>query len=350
MVLATIVGGDNRYPTYALTSRRLRMEGDRGIMSGNRASSRRVVKNLRVLPRVTDSWSYLYVERARIDQEDFGICLHDERGRVHVPCASLSLLMLGPGTTVTHAAITTMADAGCLVAWCGEQGIRFYAQGLGETRSANNLLRQVRLWASPEHRLQIVYNMYAMRFQESLPEGLSLRQIRGMEGARVRAAYSKASEAYGVPWSGRGYNRRDWNQSDPINKALSAANACLYGVCHAAIVALGYSPALGFIHTGKMLSFVYDVGDLYKIDLTVPLAFEETAKGSHQLESRVRHRCRDVFAETRLLELIVDDLGMLFGSVDMPGEEPVDSDMALPGDLWDPEGDVSGGQNFRSGQ
>lgn len=305
-------------------------------------------RNLRILPKVRDSWTYLYVEHARIDQEDKGICLHDQAGRVHVPCASLSLLMLGPGTTVTHAAIMTMAEAGCLVAWCGEQGIRFYAQGMGETRSAANLLGQAAIWADPASRLAVVRRMYAMRFPDPLPDGLTLRQIRGKEGARVRTAYANASEQYGVPWTGRNYDRIDWDRSDPVNRALSAANACLYGVCHAAIVAAGYSPALGFIHTGKMLSFVYDVADLYKMELTVPAAFMEVAKGDQRLESRVRHRCRDLFAEARLLDRVVADLADLF---DLGPDTPaaMDLETALPGELWDPAGSVVGGRNFGEG-
>ncbi len=309
------------------------------------------MKDLRILPKIRDSWSYLYVEHARIDQEDKGICLHDEKGRVHVPCASLSLLMLGPGTTVTHAAVLTMAEAGCLVAWCGEQGIRFYAQGMGETRSAANLLQQARFWADPELRLQVVRRMYEMRFTEPIAEGLTLRQIRGKEGARVRAAYAKASEQYGVHWSGRNYDRLDWNRSDTVNRALSAANACLYGVCHAAIVSSGYSPALGFIHTGKMLSFVYDVADLYKIELAVPAAFMEAAKCEQKLESRVRHRCRDLFSEKRLLDRIVADLARLFNLDSSYGIVPaVDLESALPGDLWDLDEIVGGGRNFDGGQ
>ncbi|HEY3365988.1 MAG TPA: type I-E CRISPR-associated endonuclease Cas1e [Symbiobacteriaceae bacterium] len=309
------------------------------------------MKNLRILPKIRDSWSYLYVEHSRIDQEDKGICLHDENGRVHVPCASLSLLMLGPGTTVTHAAVMSIAEAGCLVAWCGEQGIRFYAQGMGETRSAANLLQQARLWANPTHRLEIVRRMYELRFPDPLEEGLTLRQIRGKEGARVRTAYAQASEQYGVPWSGRNYDRQDWDQSDPVNRALSAANSCLYGVCHAAIVAAGYSPSLGFVHTGKMLSFVYDVGDLYKMELTVPAAFMEVAKGTQQLESRVRHRCRDLFVEHRLLDRVVADLDDLFHvGVESDRSSGLDLELARPGELWDPEGNVGGGHNFNGGR
>ncbi|MGE5508496.1 MAG: type I-E CRISPR-associated endonuclease Cas1e [Chitinophagales bacterium] len=309
------------------------------------------MKDLRILPKVRDSWSYLYVEHARIDQEDKGICLHDEAGRVHVPCASLSLLMLGPGTSITHAAVMTIAEAGCLVAWCGEQGIRFYAQGMGETRSAANFLRQAQVWANPEQRMRVVRRMYFMRFPDPPDETLSLRQIRGKEGARVRSAYAKASEQFGVPWSGRDYDRADWDRSDPVNRALSAANACLYGVCHAAIVAAGYSPALGFIHTGKMLSFVYDVADLYKMDLTVPAAFMEAAGGSQRLETRVRHRCRDLFAEARLLDRVVADLAGLFDLGDQEDSvSALDLETSLPGELWDPAGSVSGGRNFGGGR
>jgi len=305
------------------------------------------MKNLRILPKVRDSWSYLYIERARIDQEDMGICVHDERGRTHVPCASLTLLMLGPGTSITHAAIRTIAEAGCLIAWVGEQGVRMYAQGLGETRSAARILQQARCWADEETRLKIVRKMYTMRFAEIVPADMTLQQIRGKEGARVRAAYAREAERFGISWSGREYRRGEWDGNDPVNRALSAANSCLYGVCHAAIVAVGYSPAIGFIHTGKMLSFVYDVADLYKTEITIPAAFHEAAKGEFRLESRVRQRCRDLFSDRDLLGRILADLDSLFGEA--PGQakaEVFDSDDAAPGELWDPEGDVGGGRNF----
>lgn len=307
------------------------------------------MRNIRILPKVRDSWSYLYVEHARIDQEDKGICIHDAKGRVHVPCAALSLLMLGPGTTVTHAAIRTLAECGCLVAWCGEQGVRFYAQGMGETRSSARLLQQARLWANEESRLRIVRRMYEMRFGEPIPPELTLRQIRGKEGARVRAAYFRNAERFGIEWSNRRYDRLNWDAADPVNRALSAANSCLYGVCHAAIVALGYSPAIGFIHTGKMLSFVYDVADLYKTEITLPAAFLEAAKGGPNLESRVRRRCRDLFAQQDLLGRIVADLDTLFGEPDEDTAELFDEDQAAPGLLWDSSGNLTGGQNFSEG-
>src|SRR5579872_310577 len=238
------------------------------------------MKDLHLLPKVRDSWSYLYVEHCRVDQEAKAIALHDERGTTAVPCASLTLLMLGPGTSVTHAAIRVLAESGCLVAWTGEEGVRTYAQGMGETRSARNLLWQAYLCMNRQRRLEVVRRMYAKRFAEELAPHLTLEQIRGREGVRVREAYARASRESGVEWQGRSYHRNEWKSTDAVNRALSTANSCLYGVCHAAIISAGYSPALGFIHTGKMLSFVYDVADLYKADVTIPLAFCAAVDGA----------------------------------------------------------------------
>lgn len=306
-----------------------------------------VQKDLHILPRVKDSLTYLYVEHCRVEQEDKAIALYDAQGKTPVPCASLSTLILGPGTNITHAAIRALADSGCLVLWSGEGGVRFYAQGMGETRSARNLLHQARLWANPTTRLEVVMRMYRMRFKEPLPDGLTLQQIRGKEGIRVREAYARASRESGVPWAGRSYQRQQWSSADPVNRALSAANSCLYGICHAAIVSAGFSPALGFIHTGKLLSFVYDVADLYKTDITIPVAFKTAARGIEDLERRVRRACRDLFYQERLLARIVPDLQALF-NIPAQAEEEADwdSEAALPGGLWSPEGIVAGGVNY----
>lgn len=306
------------------------------------------MKDLHILPRVRDSWTYLYVEHCRIDQDAKAIALQDKQGKVTVPCATLTLLLLGPGTSITHAAVQTLARNGCLVLWSGEGGVRFYAQGMGETRGARHLLHQARLCMDAAERLRVVRRLYAMRFQEPLAATLTLQQIRGLEGVRVREAYARLSRETGVPWHGREYRRDSWASADPVNRALSAANSCLYGVCHAAIVSAGYSPALGFIHTGKMLSFVYDVADLYKTETSAPAAFRAVAVGTQPLESAVRRACRDQFTERRLLPRIVRDIDRALGLGD--GEEPeseFDVDEALPGGLWDPEQGVApGGVNW----
>ncbi len=303
--------------------------------------------NLRMLPKVRDSWSYLYVERCRVDQDAKAIAFHDAKGKTAVPCASLTTLLLGPGTTVTHAAMRTLSDHGCTVMWTGEGGVRMYAQGLGETRSAERLLHQSRLHSDTALRLQVVRNMYEIRFPEKLDSALTLQQIRGKEGARVRDAYARASREHGVKWNGREYQRDDWSSADPINRALSAANSCLYGVCHAAIVAAGYSSGLGFIHTGKMLAFVYDIADLYKADMSVPAAFKAVKEGEEGMESRVRHRLRDMFKEQRLLSRIVGDIDRVLQVKVGEGESRYDHDSAAPGGLWDAEnGDIAGGTNY----
>jgi CRISPR-associated protein Cas1 len=308
------------------------------------------MRDLHILPKVRDSWSYLYAERCVVEQDDKAIALFDQEGKTSVPCASLSLLMLGPGTKITHAAIRTLAESGCLVAWTGEQAVRFYALGMGETRSSANLLRQALLHADAVQRIRVVRRMYELRFPDPLDPALTLQQIRGKEGIRVRETYARWSRETGVKWDGRAYKQSDWKRATPINRALSAANSCLYGVVHAAIVAAGYSPALGFIHTGKMLSFVYDVADLYKAEITIPAAFRCTAAGESKLESRVRHICRDLIREQRMLMRIIEDLEKLF-DVGGPGVDPeaehLDRFDARPGGLWDPEdGQVDGGVNY----
>ncbi len=299
------------------------------------------MKDLHLLPKLRDSLSYLYVEHAVLEREDSALLVLQETGRTTVPVANLCLLFLGPGTSITHAGIRVLAENGCSVLWTGEDMHGFYAQGLGETRRAYHLLRQAELVSIPEKRLGVVMRMYDKRFENALPQGLSMEQIRGMEGARMRKAYSVASRTYGVTWSGRNYDRGHWDNSDPINRALSAANAVLNGLCHAAIVSGGYSPALGFLHTGKQLSFVYDIADLYKVRYTIPIAFESAASGQGKVEQRTRQACREKFREEKLLEHILPDIDALLeiGSED---EFASDSDPALPEPWWQPEESAQG--------
>ena len=294
------------------------------------------MRDLHELPKLRDSLSYLYLEHVRVQQKHKAVECIDKEGRTMIPAAALSVLMLGPGTVITHAAVKALADNGCLVVWCGEDGTRCYAQGGGETRKAYHLLKQSELVSDPQKRLQVVLRMYRYRFGEDLETGLNLFQIRGKEGARVRNAYAEASRAYGVPWHGRRYDRSNWNSGDPVNRALSTANALLNGLCHAAIVSGGYSPALGFIHTGKQLSFVYDIADLYKAEVTIPLAFRIAAESEERIGPRVRKACREAFREQRLLKRILPDIDHLLDiseEVLAAGQE-ADSDPARPEPLW----------------
>ncbi|MFO0613177.1 MAG: type I-E CRISPR-associated endonuclease Cas1e [Polyangiaceae bacterium] len=314
-----------------------------------------VVTDLSQLPRVGDGWTFLYAERTRVERADYAIELRDVTGRVQVPTAALSTLLLGPGAVITHAAVLALAESGCSIVWCGEGGARFYAAGLGETRRGRNVEAQARAWAEPRAHAAVVKRLYTMRFPGGLDDGLSLEQVRGREGARVRDTYARLSTETGVPWNGRAYRTGDWGAADPINRALSAANACLYGVCHAAIVATGFSTALGFVHVGKQLSFVYDIADLYKADITIPAAFRAVREGVSRIESRVRAECRAMFLKERLLERIVPDLQRVVGLAPeratlavhqgaQAGEEGMGAEAGL---LWNPDGSTTtGGVNF----
>jgi len=278
------------------------------------------MRTLHELPKFKDRWSYLYLERGRLDQDSRGLKFHNAGGDTPIPIDQLSLVMLGPGTTLTHAAVKALADNNCLVAWVGDNGVRLYAHSTGGTFSSRRLLHQAQHYSDEKLRLAVVYRMYQKRFPGSVVEGKSIEAVRGMEGLRVRKAYEEAAAANGIVWEGRNYNQDNWFAATATNRALSAANACLYGVCHAAIVSAGYSAALGFIHTGKMLSFVYDVADLYKTEVTVPLAFRLAATVKEHLERGVRMECQKAFHAARLMDRIIPDIVEVLGVGDDSGE------------------------------
>ncbi len=292
---------------------------------------------MRDLPKIRDSISYLHFEYGHLEQSKLGVEFVNKQGRIAIPVASLSALLLGPGTTVTHGAIKTLTGAGCSIVWCGEGGVRCYAQGLGETHKAYRLVHQATLSSDPSSRLQVVERMYRTRFPEPLPDSLTLEQIRGREGIRVREAYAQAARKYEVEWNGRRYHRGNWHEADLVNRLLSAANACLHGLAHAAILSSGYSPALGFVHHGKQLSFVYDIADLYKTQVTVPVAFATASEGIAKAETVVRKRCRDAFTNLKLLQRIVRDIDRLLATdkqlEDMDNFD-VDADPSLPTPWW----------------
>ena len=301
------------------------------------------MQDLHQLPKLSDSMSYLYVEHCIIEQNALAVEQIDKRGRTMIPAANLTVLMLGPGTSITHAAIKSLADNGCGVQWVGQDATYFYAHGQGETRQSKHLLHQARLVTNPALRLAVCQRMYKKRFEGALEEDITIQQLRGKEGARVRMAYEKASILYKVTWEGRNYDRQNWGNANDINRALSMANALLYGVCHSAIITGGYSPALGFIHTGKQRSFVFDIADLYKVDLTIPIAFQVVGESPHRLGARVREACRAAFKRDALLKRILPDIAHL---LDLPATidsvtSPADTDMSRPEPLWTPPSEIS---------
>jgi CRISP-associated protein Cas1 len=251
--------------------------------------------------------SMLFLQYGELDVIDGAFVLVDKTGvRTHIPVGSIACILLEPGTRVTHAAVKLAAYVGCLLIWVGEAGVRLYAAGQPGGARADRLLYQARLALDDAARLKVVRKMYEIRFGEKPPERRSIEQLRGIEGARVRAMYQLLAKKYGVSWKHRNYDVDDWEGGDVANKCLSAATACLYGICEAAILAAGYAPAIGFIHTGKPQSFVYDLADIYKFETVVPIAFKVAAQGeSLENERKVRLGCRDSFRETKILEKLI---------------------------------------------
>ena len=304
------------------------------------------MQNFQELPKLEDSISYIYIEHAIIERSDSAIIAIQEAGKTPIPIAAMTCLLLGPGTKITHAAIRALCDNGCMAIWCGENGTRFYAAGIGETRSARNLLRQAHMCMDADSHLKVAVRMYQIRFPHTKTDGMTLQQLRGMEGIRVRKAYDLASRTTGVKWRKRTYKSENWQAADAINRALSEANAMLYGLCHAAIVSLGYSPGLGFIHTGKQLSFVYDIADLYKVETTIPAAFaavNTAPKPTDDLSKAVRLQCRARFANAKLLSRIPKDIAWLLNDSEIESRDNAQN----VGQLWDNRGkSIGGGVNY----
>lgn len=266
---------------------------------------------LQELPVIGDRASFLYLEHCKISREDGAVTARDEDGTVHIPAASISVLLLGPGTDVSHRAMELIGDTGITVVWVGEHGVRFYAHGRALNAHSRLLEQQARLFSNTRTHLAVVRKMYEMRFPDEDVSQLTLQQLRGREGARVRKLYRENAKKWNVPWDGRVYDVTDFSGSDPVNQALSAGNVCLYGLAAAVIAALGCSAGLGFVHVGHELSFAYDIADLYKAETSIPLAFELGAKRPPEIGSEMRRQMRDIFAKTHLIERMVKDIKSL---------------------------------------
>jgi CRISP-associated protein Cas1 len=275
-----------------------------------------------------DRVSVVFVERGEIDMQDGAFVVIDGAGiRTHIPVGGVACIMLEPGTRLSHRAAALAARVGTLLVWVGEAGVRLYSAGQPGGARSDRLLYQAKLALDETLRLKVVRKMYALRFGEEPPARRSVEQLRGIEGARVRRTYQLLARQFGVQWSGRDYDAESWDASDLPNRCLSSATSCLYGVTEAAVLAAGYAPAVGFIHTGKPLSFVYDIADLYKFETVVPVAFKVAASNpAGNPERAVRLGCRDMFRQTRLLDRIIPDIERVLSAGEIaPPQAPADA-------------------------
>lgn len=283
------------------------------------------------LPRIEDRATFIYIEHAKINRVDSAVTVADAKGVVRLPAAIVGVLLLGPGTDISHRAVELLGDTGTAIVWVGERGVRYYAHGRALARSTHFLMRQAELVTNERSRLKVAREMYKMRFPGEDVSKMTMQQLRSHEGARVRRRYRELSKEYNVPWDKRVYNPDDFAGSDSINQALSAAHVALYGLVHSVIAALGLSPGLGFVHTGHERSFVYDIADLYKAEVTVPIAFSVAAEieEGQDVGKITRLRTRDAFVDGKLLKRIVKDLQAL---LEIPEDNQIEAETLS---LWD---------------
>lgn len=277
---------------------------------------------------VKDRSSLVFVERAQLDVLDGAfVAVNADGTRTHIPVGGLAGIMLEPGARISHAAVALAARVGTLITWVGEAGVRLYSAGQPGGARSDRLLWQASIALDPTARLRVVRAMYARRFGEPAPERRSIDQLRGIEGVRVREAYALLADQHGVNWSRRRYDPRDWEAGDVPNRCLSAATACLHGLTEAAVLAAGYAPAIGFLHSGKPLSFVYDIADLFKLDTVVPEAFRvagQHARGRIDMppDRAVRLACRDAFRRSGLLARIIPAIEEVLTAGELPRPDP----------------------------
>ena len=284
--------------------------------------------------------SILFIEKGQLDVLDGAFVVVDRNGvRTHIPVGGLACLMLEPGARVSHSAVVLAARVGCLLVWVGEAGVRLYSVGQPGGARADRLLHQARLALDPASRLKVVRKMYDMRFGEPAPQRRSVEQLRGIEGARVKRLYSVMARQYNVKWQGRRYDPGNWSAADLPNRCLSQATACLYGLVEAAILAAGYAPPVGFLHTGKPQSFVYDVADIFKFRTVVPIAFQvagEAQRGKRPAVNdpmgEVRRRCRDSFRKTGMLNKLIPSIETMLeaGGLELPAPPNEAQPVAIP--------------------
>ena len=227
-----------------------------------------------LLPKIRDRYPFLYLEKGRIEVNDSSVKWIDcDCNIVPLPIATIAALFLGPGTTITHAAIKSLAEANCLLCWVGEDSLNYYAFGISPTSNTRNYQKQVQLFSDNESRTEVVRKMYIKRFPNVDLSGMSIKEMMGLEGARVKKLYRDKAETYGIVWEGRNYIPGKIHSSDLPNRLLTVCNSALYGIIGAVIHSMGLSPYIGFIHSGSPLPFVYDIADLYKEEVSVDLAF-----------------------------------------------------------------------------
>ncbi len=257
--------------------------------------------------RLEDRVSFAYVERARIVQDRTGVvALWESDGEYHkdliqIPVGGIALLVLGPGTSITHPAITSCTRSGATVLFTGGGGVSAYSLAAPLTTSARWAIAQARLVSNERHQRTAAMYLYKRQFGLEEMEGGSIRTMRGLEGQRMKLLYRQLAQKHGI----KGFRRRV-EGTDPVNVALNLSNSLLYGCAASACAAIGVNPALGIIHRGDARSLLFDLADLYKPTVTIPISF--ACSHEEDVAVAVRKRVRKAIKEEKILSGMLDAL------------------------------------------
>lgn len=247
-----------------------------------------------------------------------------DAGDYAIPYQAVSMILLGPGTSLTQDVLRLCARHGTLIAAVGEGGVKSYtAPPMGQGRS-DVARRHAERWADPKQRLDTARRLYAWRFGRVLPHR-DIETLRGIEGARMKESYKLVAQRFGLRWEGRRYDRESPNSADLPNQAINHAATFVEAAADLAVAAVGALPPLGFIHEDSSNAFTLDIADLWRVDVILPLAFGavlaiEQKQTDLTLEREVRRRAVKLFRQQKLIPRMIDRIKELFDVDDRRGD------------------------------
>ena len=251
-----------------------------------------------------------------------------DAGEYGIPFQSLSMILLGPGSTVSHDALRLMARHGTALVAVGADGVRCYTAPPLMPDTSDIARRQMRAWGDPTgSRITIARKMYALRLGEVLPHQ-SLDALRGIEGSRMKRTYQTLSQRYGISWQGRRYDRSNPLTADIPNQAINHASVAVTSAAVIAVIAMGAIPQLGFIHEHSGDAFALDIADLFRDTILLPAALK-SAKAvmddpTLDIERHTRRTIGDLLRTERVIPKMIDRIKTIFEDVEPMPEEPED--------------------------
>lgn len=272
-----------------------------------------------------DRQGLLWLERGRLHAEDGTLRFLASggeslaEGAYGIPFQTISCLMLGPGSTVSHDALRLLARHGTGLCFIGEGAVRLYASMPFGPDDSSLARRHAGLWADPRLRSFVARRMYYFRLGETLPES-DIAVLRGIEGARMKITYRETARSFGIPWSGRLYDRGNPDLTDLPNQAINHAAIAMDAAAMVAVAVTGSLPQLGFIHEDSGRAFCLDLADLFRDEITLPIAFGALRNFQKSpevpLERQARRLANRVFREKSVVTRMIERIKELFDADD----------------------------------